>query len=331
MRTDIAVPTLTMLRHPRHRGRDVHESHRPSHASSAPFRKARSWLSGRLVAEHTEGKTRPETWCNILLGCWICDSLTGSPGRTFPRHIRDIGTALTPRGRRRKADWSKTPPTLKLIAASLFARHGIQVDFLHADTGYVRQAQTFLASLPRGKARDEIPFYEKSILMHRMGHMAKPRPATLTEVVRFAQALPLTDIGTGRERLLGLISSTTEFGQRTVALGAAGVWMKDLVLGFAMGALRKYELIAGCRWMRAACYLGMRGERLEACVEFLRLHQRPEGPFGYYDTAEQLALVKLPKIPLPFFIGTSINLPVTVECLWTLAEVTTPWRLFRQI
>jgi hypothetical protein len=181
-------------------------------------------------------------------------------------------------GGRRKADWSKTPPTLKLIAAALFARHGIQVDFLHGDTGYVRQARTFLENLARGKTKDGNPFYEKRILMHSMGGMAKPEPATLIEMVRFAQALPLSDIGTGREHLLGLIFSMTEFGQRTVALGSAEVWMKDLLLGFTMGALRKYELIAGCRWMRAACHLGTGGERLGACVEFLRLHQRPEGP-----------------------------------------------------
>jgi hypothetical protein len=284
-----------------------------------------------LEAEHREGTTRPETLCNILLGCWICDSVTGSLDHLFPRDIKAIGTALIRERQRRQADWSKTPPTLKLIAASLFAHHGIQVDFLHADTGYVGQAQTFLASLGRGKTKNGIQFYEKSILMHKMGRIAKPRPASLAEMVRFAQALPLTDTGTGREHLLGLISATTEFGQRTVALGGARTWLRDLVLGFAMAALRKYELIAGCRWMRAACHLAMSGERLEACVEFLRLHQRPEGPFGYYDTTVQQAVVKLPGIAAPFFIGTSINLPVTVECLWTLAEVTTPWRLFRRI
>ena len=319
---------------PRHSNplvRDFQDSRPPGEADLASFRKAREWLGGRLLAAQRAEKTGPETWCNILLGCWICDSLTGALGSEFPQTIRAIGTVLTHGGRQRRADWSKTPPTLALIAASLFARYQIYVDFLHGNAGCVRQAHTFLASVPWGKARDEVAFYEKRLLMHRMGCITKPKSATLTEVVRFAQALPLADIGPGLEQLLGLISSATELGHRSVELETACVWMEDMVLGFAMSGLRKYELTAGCRWMRAARYLGMDGERLAACLEFLRLHERPEGPFGYYATAEPPSVVKLPKTPLPCFIDTTLNLPVTVECLWTLAETTTPWRLFSAI
>jgi hypothetical protein len=253
--------------------------------------------------------------------------MTDSLGGEFPSTIRAIALALNRGGRQPSSDWSNAPPTLKLIAAALFTSHQIHVDFLHGSGGYVHHAQVFLGSRHRGKAWEEVVLYEKRMLLHRMSRMAKPKSATVTEVVRFAQVMPLTDIDAERERLLGLISSATELGYRAVALGAAGGWLEDQLMGFAMAALRKYDLTAGCRWMRSALYLGLGGDRLKACFDFLLLHQRPEGPFGYYDDTGQRSVVRLPKTELPFYTGKSIHLPVTVECLWTLAEVSTPWRL----
>lgn len=292
-----------------------------------PFVRARGWLSGLLLSEAKEKGTGPERWCNFLLGCWICDSLTGLLADEFPATVRMIGSELTFRA---AADWSKTPPTLKLLAAVLFERYQVHVAFLHDDNGYVSQAQSFLLSRSRSKSEDAISFYDKYILMHGMRRVARPASPPLSQAVRFARSLSLADVGSAREHLFRLISASSQLGKRSVTLRKAAAWMEDLLLGFAMAALRKYDLTEGCRWMRAACYLGLRGARLESCTQFLCLHQRPEGPFGYYDT-ENTAVAKSSGNPVSVFRGSSINLPVTVECLWTLAEVSTPWRLSRKV
>jgi hypothetical protein len=298
---------------------------------AAPFQQARPWFDKLLQAARHEKKTPPETWCQILLGCWICDSLTGSSRGGSRKAARAIGEALNHLNVQPGADWSRTSPALKLITAALLAHHQVAVDFLHGDAGYVRQAQSFLHGLPRRKADDETPFHEKRFLLHRLGRVPKPKPASAAEVVRFARALPLTDTGAGLERFLGLIFSATEFGTGSTVTPPPAAWFNDMLLGFAIAALRRYDLIAGSRWLRAARYLGIGGEMFEACRAFLRLHQRPEGPFGFFGAEERTLLQQLPKVRSSLFIETSLYLPVTVECLWTLAEVTNGWRLYGTI
>ena len=306
-------------------------SRRRTDDPAGPLRQARPWFDQLLETAQQEKETPPETWCQILLGFWICDSLADSSDGGFLKAARAIGEALNHRGMPSGAGWSRTSPALKLITAALLARHQVAVDYLHGDAGYVRQAQSFLQGLPRSKTDDEISFYEKRFLLHRLGQAPKPNPAGAAEVVRFARALPLTDTGAGRERFLDLIFSATEFGTGGTAISPPGAWFTDMVAGFTSAAFRKYDLIAGSRWLRAAQYLGIGGAMLEDGQAFLRLHQRPEGPFGFFGDEERRLLQQRPKARSSLFVEISLYLPVTVECLWTLAEVGNSWRLYGAI
>jgi hypothetical protein len=69
--------------------------------------------------------------------------------------------------------------------------------------------------------------------------------------------------------------------------------------------------------------LGLTGEGYRDGLRFLLLHQRQEGAFGYYGMEEHRLREAL---PAGFSTLTGLSLPVTVECLWTLAE-STGWRL----
>jgi len=64
-------------------------------------------------------------------------------------------------------------------------------------------------------------------------------------------------------------------------------------------------------------YLGIQNEAYRDCLEFLLLHQRPEGAFGFLGMEEHsFAVHNVEQIPAEL----ALYLPVTVACLWTLAE-----------
>jgi hypothetical protein len=46
---------------------------------------------------------------------------------------------------------------------------------------------------------------------------------------------------------------------------------------------------------------------------------------------ERNLLEKMNKGHSPLFLETALDLPATVECLWTLAETATSWRLWQSI
>ncbi len=84
---------MPVQRHIKNPVREVRRPHVPSEGNLVPFNRSRMWLSGRLQAARIEGKVGPETLCNILLGCWICDSLTDSLESSFSQTIRDVGSS----------------------------------------------------------------------------------------------------------------------------------------------------------------------------------------------------------------------------------------------
>ena len=63
-------------------------------------------------------------------------------------------------------------------------------------------------------------------------------------------------------------------------------------------------------------------------MDFLRLHQRPEGAFGFFGAEERKLREAAPRIS----VENELYLPVTLECVWALAEGLDPrWRLFESL
>jgi len=298
-----------------------------SEALLASIRQARTWLERRLD-DPGIGST---ALCRVLLGCWICDSFAGETRTAFPRTAERVGAALRVREAEDGAG-EAVPPTLKLAVAGLLASRGVFIPSLHAPDGYLPRVAALLGVTPRRELAAEMPLHEKRVLLHALGLHPAPDEEDLAVVTDFARACPL-DVKA--EELILRIQVATGCGTGRVALAADDLWIGELLLGLAMHSLRSYDLPRGCELLRAASALGLgRAAGFGACMDFLRLHQRPEGSFGFFGAEERKLREAAPGVSAE----TALYLPVTLECLWALAEgaeraegLDPGWRLFASL
>src|SRR5262249_34285027 len=72
-----------------------------------------------------------------------------------------------------------------------------------------------------------------------------------------------------REEVEGLalwIQTATECGTRPAPSSLTAPWLPEMVLGFAMHALRQYNLLGACKLLRAAAWLGARETASRDCL-----------------------------------------------------------------
>lgn len=141
-----------------------------------------------------------------------------------------------------------------------------------------------------------------------------------SQPVALEQALPLRfDRLDALKGVLYLIEQGSAFGARA--------WPNDslhfarLLEGAAVATLRGYELPFGMRLLRAVRYLDKgHSAGLATGFEFLRLSQGEDGGFGDYDAviARMAAQTPSQDADLP------LRLPVTLQALWTMAELERP-------
>lgn len=306
----------------------------PSESSSKPgtlepIRNARRWLEQMSVSTLQDGRPDAQVMCRMLLGCWLCDSLTGNIEEAFSGAAQRIGGALAARDLEGSLDWSTTQPALKLIVAGILSPHEVFIPSLHSTDGFLFQAAALLRDVPVQDAMADMPLCEKRVLLYRMGLHPIPTRVDVSEVMTFAQTLSLSEYLPAIDDLLLRIHSYAAFGTRNVELALGDPEIGEMLSGVAMSLLRTYDLVTGCRMLRAVRYLGVGGEIFDACVSFLFLQQRLEGSFGFFGTEER----RLAKTTLQTFSADlDIYLPVTIECLWALGEGCNPeWRLYNTL
>lgn len=291
--------------------------------------RSRQWLDQLICAAEQSEIKRPEVLSNILLGYWICDSLTASTRAAFPAAARRVGETLTREDLKDELDWSKTSPALKLVVASLLSSQKIFVPFLHSQEGFLRRAVMALNGSPAGDAIADMLLCEKRVLLHVMGLHPCPGRIDFSEVRDFARTLPLTDPQSCVDELLLRIHSYTLFGTSSVELKQSDYWIAELLTGLAMTFFRKYDLLMGCRILRSLGYLVGDCKATDTCLDFLSLHQRVEGSFGFFGP-EQYGLLNTTAEKSS--LEVNLTLPITIECLWTLGEGNDPrWRLYQTI
>ncbi|HXO21896.1 MAG TPA: hypothetical protein VOA87_18430, partial [Thermoanaerobaculia bacterium] len=295
----------------------------PAPAPSLPdgARRARRWLLAQLdtaagPAAHADALHR------ILLGCALCDVLDddGTDG-ALPIVAGRVAAALVAGC---LEAGPPAAPALALLGAAILAAQGLFVPSLHGPEGLVSHVAALLATLPAQDLETELVLAEKRLLLDALGRHAVPVPADLSPALAFARALPLAAPAREVEALLLRIEAATAYGTRAAEIAAGDRWIGELLGGLAMRSLRQYDLNLACRTLRSMMYLGGDGGgSLADCSRFLCLHQRPEGAFGFFGIEERKLRATMPP---GFSVDADLYLPVTVECLWTLAEKT-GWRL----
>ena len=294
---------------------------------SAVVRQSRNWLEGLLDAAQQRASAPPAALCNILIGYWISESVSGSEDSAYPHRAQQVWNELIAREQGADGDPAKAPPALRLIATALLASQGHVVPSLHA---FLATAAQVLNDTPATDALTDLSLAEKRVLLYHLGLHPLPSMLGYSDVIDFARALPLSASGDAIEELLLRIYSYTAYGTRRVTLDPGDAWLQELLAGLATNFFRQYDFILGCKLLRAMCYLGATDNRYaHALIGFIQLHQRPQGAFGFFGIEEPT----LRKTMLPTFsLDLDLQLPVTVGCLWALAEASNRnWRLYREL
>jgi hypothetical protein len=153
--------------------------------------------------------------------------------------------------------------------------------------------------------------------LYALGLLPAPEPADDHDTLELARTFPLTASRQEVEDLALSIHAWTGCGTRPVVLEPEDAWIPEMLAGLATHCLRQYNFLTAGKLLRAIVYLG--GGAVEEHLGFLCLHQRPEGAFGFLGPEEGKLRDREADVDL--------YLPVTVSCLWALAEGA-GWRLY---
>ena len=194
---------------------------------------------------------------------------------------------------------------------------------------FFAQTADLLRSMPENGDEMDTALCEKRLVLHAFGLHPPPKLVDASRVEEMARVLPLVASTDDVEALLSAINSCTAFGTRHVELEDPSGFIRDALCGLATHYLRRYDLPMGCKFVRAAQYLGFDDEgTIKDCSSFIYLQQRPGGAFGLLGPEEVELRTASPEA------GPELDLclPVTLACLWTLGEAEERrWRLFHSL
>ena len=302
------------------------QAHQATRIREAMLR-AHGWLAG-LVDRLTDGTAiatgvRRERAClEILVALWLCkealgdarafDGLTLRIGRELAR-CDEAGSAVT-----------AVPAALSLAGAAILSAHHCLPSSLGA---FLSASADLLSRMSSPDAVSDLPWCEKRVLLRGMGLHDEPPRLSRDEVFSLAGEMSLASDSATVQALALHVNSFTSFGTQPGTLAPGDSWLSELLVGFATHSFKEYDLVAGGKLLRAAAGLGLhREDNLTPCMEFLLLHQDPEGPFGFFGPVES-AFADRPSSD--FSLDLDLRLPVALESLWTIAELAnTGWRMF---
>jgi hypothetical protein len=264
-----------------------------------------AWLRGLLDLPDSQQDSSVAS--GVLVGTYLCGAVDPAVESTVPEVAARVAVALA--GPQR---WERVPPALALTVHAVLALHGCAVPELAA---FVERIRDVLASRPPTSAAADLELCEKRLLLHGLGLADRPpllSPAQLDALVR---ALPLRASSDDLATVLLAVGSATGYGTLDHKRGAATEEITALLLGYAVREFRAGDLATGCALVRAANHLvGLSRNRATRFVDHIQMQQRPDGGYG---------LVIGPEAAL------EVRLPMTLACLWTLAELRDDFRLYR--
>jgi hypothetical protein len=200
--------------------------------------------------------------------------------------------------------------------------HNLWGEMLPALKDYADRAATALDELPASVVAEE--FYAARMLLAAVGLFSEPPPSEST----FAPdlfSLMMGDEKTTRN-LTSRIESLTCYGTYSVK---ASVELDAVLECLMMAALRRYNMELAGTLLRSLLYLGKReGLAIRTALQFILNSHNADGSFGFFD--EEIKQLRKDG-PEPY-ASLRIHLPVSLSCLWTLAEANLEnYRLFRDL
>jgi hypothetical protein len=280
---------------------------------SVVFKRSRSWLASIDLPERSvNGRIINQAMVRAL-GMWICSFIIGDSGITAPLIADQVMKVLRTAEEEKIFNPFEYDSKLVLLIGELLAANGYESSTLSPFAEEVGAEIRRMESIP---AR----FVGESVLLCRRGLAPQPTVPKLT----------LDICPDGRELLSGkssqvysaceAISASTLFGLRALEAEALLLTtLRQVLPPILVQTLKEYDLDLGGRVLRAMSYCGFEClPTFNAALEFLVYQQHPSGRFGYL-AKEAAALSESGTAPLEE-IEERLYLPITVSCLWSLAE-----------
>lgn len=281
-----------------------------SHVASASL----GWL-GSVTTQLTENDT-PQL-LQAYVAAVICSDLQPDLQNEVVKETEKIRTKLNSRLEQGLAQCNGSTVLLCCLL-----EHNLGGEMLPALKGYAHRAATALDELPVSVVAEE--FYAAGTLLAAIGLSSAPPPPAST----FAPALSALIMGdekTTRD-LTSLIESRTCYGTYSVETpGGLGAVLECLM----MATVRRYNLELAGTLLRSLLYLGKKdGLAISTTLQFILCSHNATGSFGFFD--EEIKQLRKDG-PEPY-ASLRIHLPVSVSCLWALAEANLDdYRLFRDL
>jgi hypothetical protein len=290
-----------------------------------PFLARRSfeWLLS-VLPESIHSRDDLTAACQVLVGTWTCAALEPELGQAFVEVAERIAEEAS-----RVLAWDTVSPALSILCHGLLAEGNQSVSSLG---NFVAAAAAALEANPTVRPLDDLLLSEKRVLLHRLGMGPATSALDIESLLASARTFRLEQIRADTEGLLLRAGSYTGHGTESPVLpGGDREWLAELIWSLTKSYLHSYDLPLGCKLLRAAVHLDLASAEaadLGDAVGFLLLHHRPSGAFGYLGAEEEVVKARIGE---GFSPERDLYLPVSVHCLWALAETTSPWRLYRSI
>ncbi len=283
--------------------------------------RANQWLLQWLEPSTLVECARPEVLCRVLLGLWICRCIGTMPQRAFSSAAATVGARLSAQYPPMSPQWSQVPLMLQLMAANILHACGIGVPHLHDRGG---AASTVAGSIGQEAWLGDPELSAAQLLLYGLDLCSKPTAADPRAVLDQVRRLPLSASIAEIERCLSSLEALAGHGTRKVTIDGERAWLGQQLAGSAVTMCRKYDLLLGGRALRTMVYLGLSHAMRDQCLSFILQQQRPDGSFGMFGPEAS-------NLPADYPVAAALELPVTVDCLWTIAEAMSDWRLYDSI
>jgi hypothetical protein len=296
----------------------VTNMNRSSSELAALFARSRDGLLSLCASEFQKVTPRLEHLMTVALGLWICKSAVNDDSISMQLIAEKIESGLASAESRGTFEPFAYDSKLLLLIFELLAVHNCRSPGIERFAKLIASEIGSLQTIPPR-------LIGEALLLSHHGLCAPPAvPLLRTHDISVHGMSLLRMERPDLLSMFGGIAAASHFGLGFLtAERPVHLMLKELLPSLLLQTLREYDLDLGATILRNMIYVGLRGCRaFQLGVEFLMDQQDSQGRFGRL-AKEAGALCESGTIDADD-VTTRLYLPITVNCLWALAESVYP-------